>query len=79
MPDDACTLLATELGVDVAIVRELWAERAAVREFDGGQSREAAEAAALADVRELLATRRGPRSARSIAIVNSKRRAADSE
>ena len=31
-------------------LRELWAERAAIREHDGGMPREAAEAAAVMDV-----------------------------
>ena len=31
-------------------LQELWQERAAIREFDGGQARELAEALALLDV-----------------------------
>jgi hypothetical protein len=34
--------------------RELWEERAAIREFDGGLDREQAEALALADVWRLM-------------------------
>jgi hypothetical protein len=34
--------------------REQWAERAAIREFDGGLSRAVAEALALAEVRRLM-------------------------
>jgi hypothetical protein len=36
--------------VDIA-KREFWAERAAIREFDGGMSRDEAEAAAWEDVK----------------------------
>lgn len=36
--------------------RALFEERAAIREFMGGMSREKAEAAALEDVRRILAT-----------------------
>lgn len=65
----ACEALARDLGVDAAELVELWNERAAIREYDGGQPRDEAEAAALDDVREIAAhrvladsTRRGPRA-----------------
>ena len=41
---------------------EWWAERAAIREVDGGQSREDAEREAFDEVREMLEQRKGPRS-----------------
>jgi hypothetical protein len=63
----ACLDFARAAGVDPERVLEAWAERAAIREFDGGQARADAERAALDDLRahaELLAAqRRGPRSA----------------
>jgi len=34
--------------------REVWEERAAIMEFDGGMDREEAEAAAYADVRRMM-------------------------
>ena len=43
--------LARRFGVDEADLVERWSERAAVREYDGGMTREQAETAALADVR----------------------------
>jgi hypothetical protein len=61
--------LAEHAGVDVEDVLEYWGERAALREFDGGQDREQAETAAVDDIRELLAVgawtfaRKGPQSA----------------
>ncbi len=64
-----CIELAERLGLATETVLELWAERAAIREYDGGQSRADAEAAAVDDVRMALATpivvgeRKGPRSA----------------
>jgi hypothetical protein len=42
--------LAARYGVPVLEAQEHWAERAAIREHDGGMSREDAEAAALTDV-----------------------------
>jgi hypothetical protein len=41
---------AADHGVPVLEAQEFWAERAAIREYDGGLSREAAESAALQDV-----------------------------
>jgi hypothetical protein len=46
---NAIESLAARYGVPVLEAQEHWAERAAIREYDGGMSREAAEAAALAD------------------------------
>lgn len=68
-PMTECTQLAERLGLAVETVLELWAERAAIREYEGGQARAQAEAAAVDDVRTMLATpivigeRKGPRSA----------------
>lgn len=65
-----CIELAERLGISPETVLELWAERAAIREYEGGQSRADAEAAAVDDVRSQLASpivigerRKGPRSA----------------
>jgi hypothetical protein len=64
-----CIELAQRLGVSSETVLELWAERAAIREYEGGQARADAESAAVDDVRAALATpivigeRKGPRSA----------------
>jgi hypothetical protein len=61
--------LAEQSGVDPDELVEYWAERAAIREIDGGQTREDAEQGALGDIRELLAVgdwmleRKGPKSA----------------
>jgi hypothetical protein len=66
----ACIELAERAGIDPDELLEWWAERAAVREFDGGQPREEAERNALEDVRTLieigpwvLGARKGPRPA----------------
>lgn len=61
MSRDACIELARTLGVDPDALVEQWAERAAIREFEGGQPRADAERDALEDVRALQ--RRGPKSA----------------
>ena len=63
MSRDACLELARTLGCDGEALVEAWAERAAIREFDGGQPRPDAERDALEDVRR--AHRMGPRSAGS--------------
>ncbi len=42
--------LAMRLGRDVDDLTELWTERAAIREYEGGASRKDAEAGALLDV-----------------------------
>ncbi|MBX3157481.1 MAG: hypothetical protein KF773_16010 [Deltaproteobacteria bacterium] len=80
MSREACIELATRFGVDPEDVLEWWLERASVREYDGGQARADAEAAALEDARVELdprvgatviaeglaeAPRKGPRSAPS--------------
>lgn len=71
-----CIALAERLGVPAEPVLELWAERAAIREYDGGQSRADAEAGAVEDVRLALATpivigeRKGPRSASSAGAIS---------
>ncbi len=65
--------LAVRLGLDPAAVLEDWAERAAIREIDGGLPRDDAERAALEDLRLHYETstlaageaRLGPRSAPS--------------
>ncbi len=67
--------LAVRLGLDPAAVIEDWTERASIREFDGGLSREDAERAALDELRLRYETsaltagepRLGPRSAPSTA------------
>ena len=63
MSRDACIELAQALGIDISAALEHWGERAAIREFEGGLSREDAERAALDDLRALH--RKGPRSAAS--------------
>lgn len=73
--------LAEQSGVDPDELLEWWGERAAIREIDGGQSREDAERGALDDMREMLALgawmleRKGPRSAGSSSAVDSSRTA----
>lgn len=67
MSREACLELARRTGRDPDAVVEDWLERAAIREFEGGQPRADAERDALADLRvELLGNandRKGPRSA----------------
>ncbi len=63
MSRGGCGQLARALGVDANALVEEWAERAAIREFEGGQARADAERDALEDVR--AAHRKGPRSAGS--------------
>jgi len=72
MSRDACIELARTLGIDAEALVEQWAERAAIREFEGGQSRADAERAALDDVRAMH--RRGPRSAAAHADADAKKR-----
>jgi hypothetical protein len=62
MSREACLELARTLGLDGDLLVEEWSERAAIREFEGGQPRADAERDALDDVR--LAHRLGPKSAR---------------
>ena len=64
MSREACLDLARTLGVDAEALVEEWAERAAIREFEGGQSRADAERDALDDVR--LAHRMGPKSVAAV-------------
>lgn len=52
--------MAMRYGQAEAQVLELWSERAAVREYDGGMTRIEAEGAAMADVRRWLAERFEP-------------------
>ena len=65
----ACIELASRAGVDPDELVEWWEERAAVREYDGGQSRPEAEADALDDMRAMLEVgpwildRKGPKPA----------------
>ena len=70
MSREGCIELARRLNLDQDQLLEWWAERAAVREFDGGLTREAAELAAFDDLRMEVDTtafasgeRRGPRRA----------------
>ena len=58
---DACIDLSKTLGLDPEALFEEWSERAAIREYEGGQSRADAERDAFDDVR--LAHRIGPKSA----------------
>jgi len=76
MSRDACIALAEQAGLDSDELVEWWSERAAVREYDGGQARDEAELAALDDVRQMIelgpwivGERRGPRSAAPTADV----------
>ena len=63
MSREACIELARTLGIPEDVVVEQWAERAAIREFEGGQARADAERDALDDIRALH--RKGPLSAAS--------------
>ncbi len=74
-----CIQIAERLGLSPESVVELWAERAAIREYEGGQPRVEAESAAVDDVRTQLAAglstitigeRKGPRSAAVSATVD---------
>jgi len=70
--------LARQLGRDGDELVEWWAERAAIREVDGGQLRADAEREAFDELRSSLAEgRRGPQRA-GIAI-HVKRSAADGD
>jgi hypothetical protein len=66
-PRDACVELARQLGADPDDLVDAWTERAAIREFEGGQARADAERDAVEDLRRELdlttlasAPRRGP-------------------
>ncbi|HEU0036339.1 MAG TPA: hypothetical protein VFQ53_37255 [Kofleriaceae bacterium] len=74
MSREAVLELAERAGVDPDELLEWWSERAAVREFDGGQSRADAERGAVDDCKQMLEVgawvfgpRRGPKSAGSTA------------
>lgn len=67
----ACIDLARTLGIEAETLVEQWAERAAIREFEGGQARADAERDALDDVRALH--RKGPLSAASHHDANAKK------
>jgi len=54
MSHQACVELARRLGRDPDDVVERWTERAAIREYDGGQDRASAERDALDDIRREL-------------------------
>jgi len=79
MSREACVELARRLGIDPDAVIEQWGERAAIREFEGGQPRADAERDALADVRALHdrsivgEQRLGPRSAVPVSDAAKKR------
>ena len=61
MTREACIELARSAGRSPDEIIEWWTERAAIREFEGGEPREAAERAALDELRQAL--RKGPKSA----------------
>ena len=78
MSKEACTELARRVGIDPEDVIESWIERAAIREFEGGQSRADADRDALEELRHAYEVvelagqpRRGPRSsaAQSAAMI----------
>jgi len=72
MSREACRELARTLGVDAEALVEQWAERAAIREFEGGQARAEAERDALDDVSALQ--RKGPQRAASLQDASAKKR-----
>jgi len=81
MSREGCIELARRLGLDADQLLEWWHERAAVREFDGGLTREAAELAAFDDLRlELDSTsfasgeRHGPKRVEPGTPASDKRR-----
>jgi hypothetical protein len=63
MSREACLELARRTGRDPDAVVEDWLERAAIREFEGGQPRADAERDALADLRAALLGAREPERA----------------
>lgn len=71
MTREACIELARAAGRDPDEVIEWWTERAAIREFEAGEPREAAERAALDEIRHAL--RKGPKSAATPAAAASVR------
>jgi hypothetical protein len=50
--------LADETGRDVHDLLDWWADRAAIREYDGETDRDAAELAAVEDVRDIVTVQR---------------------
>jgi hypothetical protein len=68
---EACIELARDAGRNPDEVIEWWTERAAIREFEAGEPREAAEHNALDDVRAAL--RKGPKSAMPDVSVGARR------
>ena len=54
MSRDACVDLARQTNRDPAEIIDWWLERASIREFEGGQSRDAAEHDAFEEVRSAL-------------------------
>lgn len=71
---DRCSELARSAGREPADLIEWWAERAAIREVDGGQDRADAERAAFAELREAVGgylgtDRKGPRSVADVGAV----------
>jgi hypothetical protein len=83
MSREACIELARRVGVDPDELVEWWAERAAVREYDGGQPRPEAEADALEDMRAMIEVgpwileRKGPKSAGPAADLGDRRGSID--
>jgi hypothetical protein len=84
MSRSACIELAELTGVDPDELVEWWEERAAIREYDGGQPRPEAEQDALEDMRAMLelgpwivGERRGPKSAAMIAEYAAGKRASE--
>jgi hypothetical protein len=64
MSDRALAELATFFGRSLDEVRELYEERAGIRQYESGMTRGEAEREAMLDVRRMLARERlGPRSA----------------
>jgi hypothetical protein len=78
---DQCLELARQTGRDGEDLVEWWAERAAIREIDGGQPRAEAELDALEELRAYVAApRRGPlRAGSTLASVTTTKRTADGE
>lgn len=70
---DRCIELARRIGRDPDEIVEWWAERAAIREVDGGQARADAERDAFEELRDQLEPRKGPRSADPPVVTAAKR------
>jgi hypothetical protein len=68
MSDRALAELATFFGRSLDEVRELYEERAGIRQHESGMTRSEAEREAMLDVRRMLARERlGPRSTGALA------------